>query len=136
MARHEFGYFVREGVSNMFGHGFMSFAAIGVTIGCLLIMGTFSLVAYNAEEQLRVLEEENQIVAFVDDSLSRTQGEALAARGVAVRAGFHCAPLAHRTAGTLESGTVRVSPSAFTSPEQIDRFCSLLQGIIRESARF
>ena len=80
MARHEFGYFVREGVSNMFGHGFMSFAAIGVTIGCLLIMGTFSLVAYNAEEQLRVLEEENQIVAFVDDSLSRTQGEALAAR--------------------------------------------------------
>ena len=63
-------------------------------------------------------------------------GEALAARGVAVRAGLHCAPLAHRTAGTLESGTVRISPSAFTSPEQIDRFCSLLQGIIRESARF
>ena len=63
-------------------------------------------------------------------------GEALAARGVAVRAGLHCAPLAHRTAGSLESGTVRISPSAFTSPEQIDRFCSLLQGIIRESARF
>lgn len=63
-------------------------------------------------------------------------GEALAARGVAVRAGLHCAPLAHRTVGSLESGTVRISPSAFTSPEQIDRFCSLLQGIIRESARF
>ena len=29
----------------MFSHGFMSFAAIGVTVACLLIMGTFSLVA-------------------------------------------------------------------------------------------
>ena len=43
-------------------------------------------------------------------------GERLARAGIAVRAGLHCAPLAHRTAGTLEQGTVRVSPSAFTSP--------------------
>ena len=63
-------------------------------------------------------------------------GEVLADKGIAVRAGLHCAPVAHRTAGTLESGTVRVSPSVFTSPEQIDRFCGLLRGIIRESARF
>lgn len=63
-------------------------------------------------------------------------GEALAEKGIAVRAGLHCAPVAHRTAGTLESGTVRVSPSVFTSPEQIDRFCGLLRGVIRESARF
>ena len=63
-------------------------------------------------------------------------GEALAAKGVAVRTGLHCAPLAHRTAGTLESGTIRLSPSAFTAPEQIDRFCGLLQTAIRESARF
>ena len=61
--------------------------------------------------------------------------ERLAERSVAVRAGLHCAPLAHRTAGTLEGGTVRLSPSFFTSPEQIDRFCSLLQAVIRESAR-
>ena len=43
-----FGYFFREGSRNMFSHGFMSFAAIGITVECLLIMGTFSLVAYNA----------------------------------------------------------------------------------------
>jgi len=61
--------------------------------------------------------------------------EGLANRSVAVRAGLHCAPLAHRTAGTLEGGTVRLSPSLFTSPEQIDRFCHLLQAVIRESAR-
>ena len=33
----------------------------------------------------------------------------LAGRGIAVRAGLHCAPLAHESAGTLESGTVRIS---------------------------
>ena len=36
-----FGYFFREGSRNMFSHGFMSFAAIGITVACLLIMGTF-----------------------------------------------------------------------------------------------
>ncbi|MEI3141448.1 MAG: hypothetical protein V8S34_07920 [Lawsonibacter sp.] len=40
-------------------------------------------------------------------------GEALADRGFALRAGLHCAPLAHRTAGTLDTGTVRASVSAF-----------------------
>lgn len=37
----------------------------------------------------------------------------LAEREIAVRAGLHCAPLAHRSAGTLEKGTVRFSFSAF-----------------------
>ena len=44
---HNFKYFFREGAGNMLSHGFMSFAAVGVTVACLLIMGTFSLVAYN-----------------------------------------------------------------------------------------
>ena len=35
--------------------------------------------------------------------------ELLAQRGIAVRAGLHCAPLAHESAGTLDTGTVRVS---------------------------
>ena len=47
-------------------------------------------------------------------------GAALADRGIAVRAGLHCAPLAHRTAGTLDTGTVRVSFSAFNTPQEAD----------------
>ncbi len=54
-----FGYFFKEGARSMFSHGFMSFAAIGVTVACLLIMGTFSLVAYNANENLADLQKEN-----------------------------------------------------------------------------
>lgn len=46
--------------------------------------------------------------------------ERLAARGVAVRAGLHCAPLAHITAGTVRTGTVRFSASAFNTLREAD----------------
>lgn len=48
-------------------------------------------------------------------------GEALGARGVALRAGLHCAPLAHESAGTLETGTLRVSVSLFNTSQEIDQ---------------
>ena len=75
--RHNFRYFSKEGVRNMFSHGFMSFAAVGITVACLLIMGTFSLVAYNANENLKDLQRENAILAFVDDGLSDEEAMAL-----------------------------------------------------------
>ena len=77
MAKHDFQYFAHEGLSNMFSHGFMSFAAIGITVACLLIMGTFTLVAVNANQLLRDLEQENEILAYMDDSYDETQARAL-----------------------------------------------------------
>ena len=77
MNKHNFGYFVHEGLSNMFSHGFMSFAAIGITVACLLIMGTFTLVAVNANELLHTLEQENEILAYVDDTYTDAQAKAL-----------------------------------------------------------
>ena len=61
----------------MFSHGFMSFAAVGITVACLLIMGTFTLVAVNANELLRDLEQENEILAYVDDSCTEAESKAL-----------------------------------------------------------
>lgn len=46
--------------------------------------------------------------------------------GIAVRCGLHCAPLAHEKLGTLETGTVRVSPSAFTRKEDLDALAARL----------
>ena len=77
MAKHDIGYFAHEGLSNMFSHGFMSFVAIGITVACLLIMGTFTLVAVNANELLRDLEQENEILAYVDDSCTEAESKAL-----------------------------------------------------------
>ena len=74
---HNFKYFFREGAGNMLSHGFMSFAAVGVTVACLLIMGTFSLVAYNANINLQDLQKENAVVAFVDESLTDDEATAL-----------------------------------------------------------
>ena len=75
--KHNLGYFIREGAKNMFSHGFMSFAAVGVTVACLLIMGTFALVAYNVNENLSELQRENAVVAFVDDTLSDSHAKEL-----------------------------------------------------------
>lgn len=77
MQRHDVGYFIREGVDNLFSHGFMSFAAVGITVACLLIMGTFSLVAYNAEMLLETLESQYEILAFVDESCGESRTRAI-----------------------------------------------------------
>ena len=62
-------------------------------------------------------------------------GEALASRGIALRAGLHCAPLAHRTAGTLETGTVRFSPSVFNRRQEVDRLTREVSGIVGQTAK-
>ena len=77
-------YFIKEGVTNVFKHGFMSFAAIGITVACLLIMGTFTLVAVNANEMLRQMEEQNQVLAFVDETYSIDDARALESRLLSV----------------------------------------------------
>ena len=56
-------------------------------------------------------------------------GERLGKRGVAVRAGLHCAPLAHESAGTLDTGTVRVSFGVRNQPEDVGRFLEIIRGI-------
>ena len=62
-------------------------------------------------------------------------GEALAARGIALRAGLHCAPLAHRTAGTLETGTVRFSPAVFNRRQEVDELVRETAAIVGQTAK-
>ena len=61
-------------------------------------------------------------VSFVPKTDCEDFAGELAKMGIATRAGLHCAPLAHESAGTLESGTVRVSFGADASREQADVF--------------
>ena len=69
----------------------------------------------------RVFSGEHQggTVSFVPDSDCEEMAEMLGREGVAVRAGLHCAPLAHESAGTLETGTVRISFGHDASERQI-----------------
>jgi len=49
--------------------------------------------------------------------------------GIKVRSGLHCAPLAHRTLGTFETGTVRLSAGWYTSAEDVDRSLQALRSL-------
>ncbi|MBE6766913.1 MAG: aminotransferase class V-fold PLP-dependent enzyme [Ruminococcaceae bacterium] len=60
------------------------------------------------------------VVSFnIDGLTSMETAELLSKKGIAVRAGLHCAPLAHLTIGTADIGTVRVSPSYFNKHSDI-----------------
>lgn len=60
-------------------------------------------------------------------------GAALSRRGIAVRAGLHCAPLAHENVGTLEAGTVRLSVSDFNTAAEVDRFVWEISRLVKAS---
>ena len=73
---------------------------------------------------LRVFSGEHQsgTVSFVPEGDCEELAQTLAGGGIAVRAGLHCAPLAHESAGTLQTGTVRVSFGYDAGPYQTGAF--------------
>ena len=79
-------------------------------------------------------ESQIGVLSFIPPNIDCTHMAALlAAGGFAVRAGHHCAPLAHRTAGTFESGTIRMSPSCFTTMRDVERFCEAVHSIVKNN---
>ncbi len=74
-------------------------------------------------------EHQSGTVSFTGQADCELLAEKLAQKGVAVRAGLHCAPLAHQTAGTLQTGTVRLSFGHDASAKQAWDFLKLLQRV-------
>ena len=75
--RFDFQYYCSEGFHSIFTHGFMSFAAVCMIVACLLIMGSFSLVAVNLNHMLGDLEDDNLFLAYVDESYTEEEARAL-----------------------------------------------------------
>ncbi|MBR6096972.1 MAG: permease-like cell division protein FtsX [Oscillospiraceae bacterium] len=73
-------YLIKEGVKSIFTHGFMSFACVLVIVACLLIMGNFALLSLNIDHNIEQLENQNEILAFVDESLSMDDAKAIGPR--------------------------------------------------------
>ncbi len=80
MRRLNIGYFIKEGFSSIFSHGLMSFAAVCMIVACLIIMGSFSLLAVNVDNMLSQLEDENEFLAFIDEDYTDEQIRALMAQ--------------------------------------------------------
>ena len=71
------GYLLKEGIKGIFTHGFMSFAAVCVTVACLVIVGSFSLLTYNVSIMVEDLNQTNEILVYVDDSLSDAEARSI-----------------------------------------------------------
>ena len=78
------GYYFSEGFHSIFTHGFMSFAAVCMIVACLLIMGSFSLLAVNLDHMLGDLEAENEFLAYIEEDYTEEQARALQSRIEAV----------------------------------------------------
>ena len=63
------GYLFKEGIRGIFLHGFMSFAAVCVTVACLLIVGSFSSLMYNVNILVEDLNKTNEILVIIDENL-------------------------------------------------------------------
>lgn len=63
-------YLIREGFRSIKTHGFMSFASVTIITACLIIMGSISLLSLNIDALIKDLEQQNEVVAFVDEEIS------------------------------------------------------------------
>ncbi len=65
------GYLIREGFRSIKTHRFMSFATVTIIMACLIIIGSVSLLAVNIDKLISELESQNEVVAFVDDTITQ-----------------------------------------------------------------
>ena len=77
MKLNNIGYLLKEGFKGIFLHGFMSFAAICVTVACLVIVGSFSILAYNLDIMVEELNQTSEILVYVDETLSDAEAKSI-----------------------------------------------------------
>ena len=75
------------------------------------------------------------ILLFNFDKLTSGDGaQALNQAGFALRGGLHCAPSAHKALKTLETGAIRFSPSAFSTHDEVEKFCNAVKNIAKQQS--
>ena len=77
MRINNFGYLLKEGFRGIFLHGFMSFAAVCVTVACLLIVGSFSILMYNVNLMVEDLNKTNELLVYIDSELPDAQAKSV-----------------------------------------------------------
>ncbi len=72
-----FLYLLGQGVKSTFKHGFMSFAAVCITVACLVIINSFVMVCFNINEMVEDLQRRSQMIVVVDETYSEQQAKHL-----------------------------------------------------------
>ena len=77
MKNNNITYLIKEGIRSIFLHSFASFAAICVTVACLLIMGIFTSLVYNVGIMVDELNQTNEVLVYIDETLSTSQAKSV-----------------------------------------------------------
>ncbi len=70
-------YFWSEGIHNIFLNGFMSFAAVSIILACLLITGSMTLISYNIDLNIKNLQDDSEIMLYIDESFTSSEARAM-----------------------------------------------------------
>ena len=71
------GYLFKEGIRGIFLHGFMSFAAVCVTVACLLIVGSFSALTHNLSLIIEDLNKTNEVMVYIEETLTDAEARSV-----------------------------------------------------------
>ena len=74
------GYLLKEGIRGIFLHGFMSFAAVFVTVACLLIVGSFTAITHNLSLMVEDLNNNSEILVYIDDTYTLDKAKQVESR--------------------------------------------------------
>ncbi len=80
MKTNNFKYLMKEGIRGIFLRGFMSFAAVCVTVACLLIIGSFSALLYNVNVKVEEEAESAQILCIIDENFSEAEAKSVGSK--------------------------------------------------------
>ena len=80
MKMNNFGYLIKEGVRSIFSHGLMSFASVCVTVACMIIVGSFSILMYNLNIMVNELNQTNEVICYVDSVYTDAEAKSVHSR--------------------------------------------------------
>ena len=80
MKSNNFGYLLKEGIRGIFLHGFMSFAAVCVTVACLVIIGSFSVLLYNLNIMGAEGEQDAENLVDIDETYTEAEAKSVGSR--------------------------------------------------------
>ena len=77
MKMNNIGYLIKEGIRSIFSHGLMSFASVCVTVACMIIVGSFSILMYNLHIMVDELNQTNEVICYVDSSYTDAEAKSV-----------------------------------------------------------
>ena len=80
MKMNNIGYLIKEGVRSIFSHGLLSFASVCVTVACLIIVGSFSILMYNLSIMVQELNQTNEVICYVDSVYTDAEAKSVHSR--------------------------------------------------------